>query len=722
MAIIILIAAIITACSKYDDSDIQKQIDELSLRLEALEQSCDDINDRIDALQKLVDALEANDFITSVETIIEDGSEVGFIINFSYSDPITIYNNQQQIPTIGISKDDDGKYYWTLDGEFMMDESGEKIVASGTDGQDGQSSILSVGEYDGALYWKINNEWLLLDGEKVAVATDQASTSEVSYTQDDTTFTIIFGSESFTFLKSDAIIGFESYNDVVLATDYNQIKIVLPESLQEDNFAALMATITGSGGIGGSEIATKTDASATSWGIDIVAPTFTNGVYNMDAAVTITPPLGKEDQDNTAILEVCYIDTKGNKTSSALVFTFLKNTAEIAFDQADLNQIIDAGYASSVTDLILGEGFSSLPSGIIAIFSNLETLDLSSTAITNIEQSTFEGAASLKELELPEGITSVGSRAFYGCSSLENISLPSATNIGEYAFSDCASLTELEIASKDDTQIESIKDAFELAPSENIILTTSYANGVYVEENTLTIDGYSASFKEIILTQEAAVEDSEENEEDVDNDENASSMSLSDFSAENFPDTNYWIVNDEQASLADFVGIKAALVAANSSGQQISIEFSSLISTPSASSGSSGIFYDCDALVAVYMPEATDIGRYTFYDCGNLSTVSMPKVETINTSAFYGCSSLVALSLPELETLEGYVFERCSWLSDIYMPKLVDINSWAFYMCSSLETIDLENVESLGWYVFRGCTALKSVTLAQATDLDGSIF
>ena len=43
----------------------------------------------------------------------------------------------ETIPVIGVRKDTDGCYYWTLDGEWLTDEKGNKVKAQGTDGKDG---------------------------------------------------------------------------------------------------------------------------------------------------------------------------------------------------------------------------------------------------------------------------------------------------------------------------------------------------------------------------------------------------------------------------------------------------------------------------------------------------------------------------------------------------------------------------------------------------------
>ena len=45
--------------------------------------------------------------------------------------------NSEDAPIIGVKKDTDGIYYWTLDGEWLTDEKGNKVKAQGTDGKDG---------------------------------------------------------------------------------------------------------------------------------------------------------------------------------------------------------------------------------------------------------------------------------------------------------------------------------------------------------------------------------------------------------------------------------------------------------------------------------------------------------------------------------------------------------------------------------------------------------
>ena len=92
------------------------------------------MNTNISSLQKIVDALQDNLSISKVEQISD-----GYIIHFSDGSTATIKNGKDSgtIPVIGVRKDTDGCYYWTLDGEWLTDEKGNKVKAQGTDGKDG---------------------------------------------------------------------------------------------------------------------------------------------------------------------------------------------------------------------------------------------------------------------------------------------------------------------------------------------------------------------------------------------------------------------------------------------------------------------------------------------------------------------------------------------------------------------------------------------------------
>ena len=139
----IAIAAMMTFTGCYDDSDLQTRMDQAEADIAELQQLVKDINTNISSLVTVVDALKNSDQITSV-TPLSDGS--GYTITFSKSGTITIYNGKNGVdgtngtngengadghtPVISVKLDQDGQYYWTVDGEYLTDAEGKKIPAT----------------------------------------------------------------------------------------------------------------------------------------------------------------------------------------------------------------------------------------------------------------------------------------------------------------------------------------------------------------------------------------------------------------------------------------------------------------------------------------------------------------------------------------------------------------------------------------------------------------
>lgn len=163
-------------CSdKYDDSALRNDLNDLENRVAKLEELCKQMNTNISSLQKIVVALQDNLSISKVEQISD-----GYIIHFSDGSTATIKNgkNSEDAPIIGVKKDTDGIYYWTLDGEWLTDEKGNKVKAQGTDGKDGVDGEDGTNGKDGITpQLKIENgRWMLsMDNGKTWTDIGQAT-------------------------------------------------------------------------------------------------------------------------------------------------------------------------------------------------------------------------------------------------------------------------------------------------------------------------------------------------------------------------------------------------------------------------------------------------------------------------------------------------------------------------------------------------------------------
>lgn len=152
----------VVACSKFDDSAIWEELDKHEDRIVKLETLCNQMNTNITSLQTIIIALQSNDYVVNIAPIMEGNKEIGYTITFAKSGSITIYHGKDgkdgangadgkdgqngtdgkdgkdgYTPKIGVKQHTDGRYYWTLDGTWLLDDNGNMIPATGEDGKDG---------------------------------------------------------------------------------------------------------------------------------------------------------------------------------------------------------------------------------------------------------------------------------------------------------------------------------------------------------------------------------------------------------------------------------------------------------------------------------------------------------------------------------------------------------------------------------------------------------
>ena len=167
--IILTAFSVLVSCNTYDYESILEQLRDHEERIQRLETECLRLNSNIEALQAVLEAMEANDYITDIVKIMENGVEIGYSITFAKGGTVNIYHGADGVngadgsdgtaPKIGIRKASDGEYYWTADDQWLTDEQGSKIPATFQDGKyttpqfrvaDGEWFI----SYDGGNTWK----------------------------------------------------------------------------------------------------------------------------------------------------------------------------------------------------------------------------------------------------------------------------------------------------------------------------------------------------------------------------------------------------------------------------------------------------------------------------------------------------------------------------------------------------------------------------------------
>ena len=146
---LVIIGFVSTSC--YDDMELRESIEDLEGRVTTLETLCTELNSNITALNTLVQAMQKGDYVVSVSPLIEDGVEVGYRIVFKENGIVDLYHGKDGA---------DGE-----DGEDGKDGANGQNGANGENGTDGHTPVLGTKQdTDDAYYWTIDGEWVL-DGE-----------------------------------------------------------------------------------------------------------------------------------------------------------------------------------------------------------------------------------------------------------------------------------------------------------------------------------------------------------------------------------------------------------------------------------------------------------------------------------------------------------------------------------------------------------------------------
>ena len=93
-------------------------------------------------------------------------------------------------------------------------------------------------------------------------------------------------------------------------------------------------------------------------------------------------------------------------------------------------------------------GLTSVRISDIAAWCNIDFADVYSNPLYYAHHLYLNGEE-VKDLVIPNSVTSIGYATFHGCSGFTSVTIPnSVTSIGDYAFSECSGLTSVTIPNR----------------------------------------------------------------------------------------------------------------------------------------------------------------------------------------------------------------------------------------------------------------------------------
>lgn len=148
-----------TGSCSYDDKDLWGAVNDLDYRVEALEAAVKSLTEQTNVLQQLLD----NKLF--IESLTEDGEGTTLTLVSANGElsTIVIKNGKDgadgedgavpSAPNIGVERDADGNYYWTIDGERLTDSDGNAVPVNGTDGANGMDGKTPTFKIEEGKWW-----------------------------------------------------------------------------------------------------------------------------------------------------------------------------------------------------------------------------------------------------------------------------------------------------------------------------------------------------------------------------------------------------------------------------------------------------------------------------------------------------------------------------------------------------------------------------------------
>ena len=757
-----------TGCTQFDDTRIWDAIDELEdlfddldNRVEDLEEACEKMNTNIEALQTLVAALQANDTITAIAPIKQGDKIIGYTISFSKSEPITIYHGNDgkdgadgedgkdgengadgedgYTPQIGVKKDTDNIYYWTLDGEWLLDENGNKIKAVGTDGKDGEDGEDGANGQDGADgedgkdgengtdgkdgitpqleirdgYWYISYDngatWKELGKATGEDGKDGADGEDGKDGEDGTN-----GADGQDGKDGDSLFQSVTWDEeyaYFTLSDGTVIKIPLSEGAVSE-VLEIIAKYYWAEYDGGWDDIHAYEIKLTDT-YNILEEKYDNEESNSNfyhiAICTNEEPVTGVLPNGTYVLSTtyeagtlsgvgggeCYIIRNGEweevyATDAVLVISDNKIDGTFTLDNGEVHHVV---YEGSLKLYKEGEeeDTATPPANEIWYTSTdgeVVTPHDSTAFGVNIVSNTYGDGMGI--ITFDGDVTSIGRSAFAACESLASVTIPdSVTSIGDYAFYYCSSLASVTIGNS----VTSI--------GEWAFAACSSLASVTIPDSVTEI-GLGA-FCGCLSLASVTIPDSV--------------TEIGDYAFNGC------------TSLTSFYGKYASedgrcLIVDGTLNSFAPAGLTEYTIPDSVTSIGELAFSECSSLTSITIPDSvTSIGNNAFFYCSSLASVTIPDgVTSIGERAFQDCSSLTSIIIPDSVTSIGEAaFCWCESLTSITIPDSVtSIGLGAFYYCSSLASVIIpDSVTSIGQSAFAHCSSLASIYCKSTTPPTG---
>ena len=726
---------------KYDDSALRNDLNDLENRVAKLEELCKQMNTNISSLQKIVEALQDNLSISKVEQISD-----GYIIHFSDGSTATIKNgkNSEDAPIIGVKKDTDGIYYWTLDGEWLTDEKGNKVKAQGTDGKDGVDGEDGTNGKDGITpQLKIENgRWMLsMDNGKTWTDIGQATGADGTDGEDG-----VDGKDG----TNGIFKSVTEDNDNVYFTLEDDSVITIPKS-DNSKFAIAFDTTDIAilnGGESKTISYTITDATKNTvvkaiaqdgWKVKVDATSTDKGTITITAPNPIVESeilvFANDGSYRTVMVSLNCMQGQINIADNSINATSAGGTQEIKLT-TNLDYTIEIPEDAQSWLSLAPETRALREDTIVFEVTANEGMQRYTTVALKDEQGKilqtiiFRQLGTCTEVHVETKGELENELAGYDYANIESLKITGVLNDVDFLFiyRMMPNLKNLDIAEVNITALP-IQAFYKSTNVENLILP-----------NTLITIGeemfYQSKLKTVVIPANATTIGNSAFEQ-------CASLISIDIPA-----------NVETIGTAVFWGC--------SSLTTVTFEKGSQLKTIGGGSSYYGAFSYCTALTSIEIPASVEtIGASAFKGCSKLATVTFEKesqlktigggysepnyygvfsdctaltsieipasVETIEAAAFKGCSSLATVTFEngsQLKTIGGGsyssgAFSDCTALTSIEIPASVEtIEAAAFKDCSSLTSIEIPaSVETIKASAFKGCSSLATVTFENGSQL-----